>query len=80
MTSLTLTLLPATLVMTLNSDIYAQVRFTIHDKLANAGKLDLLVPLCESSAYCSKTARFTLPHRTISMDDFTFCTVWRYVD
>ncbi|KAI0706911.1 hypothetical protein C8T65DRAFT_727766 [Cerioporus squamosus] len=41
----TLGIKTSTLTMTLNSGVYDQVRFTIHDKLQSANKLDLLVPL-----------------------------------
>ncbi len=46
---LTLTMDAATLTMTLNSDIYVQVRSLIHNKLNDGNKFDLLVPLCEST-------------------------------
>ncbi|KAI0688647.1 hypothetical protein C8T65DRAFT_740424 [Cerioporus squamosus] len=41
----TLDIKTSTLTMTLNSGLYDQVRFSIHDKLNSADKLDLLVPL-----------------------------------
>ncbi|TFK81632.1 hypothetical protein K466DRAFT_331260 [Polyporus arcularius HHB13444] len=40
-----LNLQTSTLTMTLNVDLYDQVRFSIHDKLDSANKLELLVPL-----------------------------------
>ncbi|KAI0706872.1 hypothetical protein C8T65DRAFT_781344 [Cerioporus squamosus] len=42
----TLDIKTSTLTMTLNSRLYDQVRFMIHDKLYNAEKLDLIVSLC----------------------------------
>ncbi|TFK78951.1 hypothetical protein K466DRAFT_668279 [Polyporus arcularius HHB13444] len=44
----TLDIKTSTLTMTLNVDLYDQVRFSIHDKLDSANKLGLLVPLCKS--------------------------------
>ncbi|RDX43056.1 hypothetical protein OH76DRAFT_1560534 [Lentinus brumalis] len=41
----TLSIKTSTLTMTLNSEIYAKVRAEIHDKLRDAGKLGLIVPL-----------------------------------
>ncbi|RPD54393.1 hypothetical protein L226DRAFT_564151 [Lentinus tigrinus ALCF2SS1-7] len=41
----TLNIKTSTLTMTLNNDIYSKVRFTIHDKLQGADKLDHIVPL-----------------------------------
>lgn len=52
------TLMPrlATLTMTLNSEIYAKVRAEIHDKLRDAGKLGLIVPLCKCTTSCKPTS------------------------
>ncbi|RDX51546.1 hypothetical protein OH76DRAFT_1554931 [Lentinus brumalis] len=41
----TVTMQTSTLTMTLNSDIYVQVRSLIHNKLNDGNKFDLLVPL-----------------------------------
>ena len=46
--SLSADVLLATLRMTLDNDVYSQVRSAIHKRLKDAGKLDLLVPLCKS--------------------------------
>ncbi|TFK88083.1 hypothetical protein K466DRAFT_598968, partial [Polyporus arcularius HHB13444] len=40
-----LNLQTSTLTMTLNVDLYDQVRFSIHDKLDSANKLELLLSL-----------------------------------
>ncbi|TFK80729.1 hypothetical protein K466DRAFT_605088 [Polyporus arcularius HHB13444] len=48
----TLTMKTSTLTMTLNADIYAQVRSMIHNKLNDGNKFGLLVPLSLGNGAC----------------------------